>query len=103
MQIYQWFKFNEQKVESHHIKNYNGEIITPLPKKWINNHKHQTCDTTTHYDMIDNAICKTKVITTYKLLWLSVSYLTHQEMNYLRYLQRWFQCHGKLLPKEKLN
>jgi hypothetical protein len=35
------------------------EIIIPLPKKWINDHKHQTCDTTIHYDTVDNAICKT--------------------------------------------
>jgi hypothetical protein len=67
MQIYQWFKFNEQKVESHHNKNYGMEIIAPLPKKWINNHKHQTCDTTTHYDTEDNAICKIGIITTYNL------------------------------------
>jgi hypothetical protein len=27
-QFYQWFKFNKQKVELHHNKNYGREIIT---------------------------------------------------------------------------
>jgi hypothetical protein len=40
MQIYEWFKFNEWKGEMQHNKNYDMEIITPLPKKWISNHKH---------------------------------------------------------------
>jgi hypothetical protein len=40
MQIYEWFKFNEWKGEVQHNKNYDMEIITPLPKKWSNNHRH---------------------------------------------------------------
>jgi hypothetical protein len=40
MQIYEWFKFNERKGEVQHNKNYDGEIITPLPKKCISDHKH---------------------------------------------------------------
>jgi hypothetical protein len=77
MQFYQWFKFKERKVESHHNINYGKEIITPLPKKWINDHNHQISDMTTHYDLANNAICKTRVIPTYKPLWPSVLYLIH--------------------------
>jgi len=73
-QFYQWFKFNKQKVELHHNKNYGGEIITSLPKKWINNHKHQIGDKTTHYDTRDNAICRILgLIPPHKPLWPQIS------------------------------
>lgn len=76
-------------------------MIKPLPEKWINNHKHQTCDTTTHYDTTNNAIWKTWVIPPHKLLCPLVSYLTHKKKNLLWDMQQQFQHHGKLSPKEK--
>jgi hypothetical protein len=82
-QIYECFKFNERKGEAQHNKNYNGEIITTLPKKWIKDHKKQKCDMTTHYDMIVKPIFKTTIIPPNKPLWLLTLYLTHQEKNYL--------------------
>jgi hypothetical protein len=83
MQIYEEFKFNKWKSEAQHNKNDGREIITLLPKKWISDHKHYKGDTTTHYDITIKQISRTWVIPPNKLLWLSVSYLTHQENNYL--------------------
>ncbi len=82
-QFYQQFKLIEQKVELHHNKNYGREIIIPLPKKWINDHKHQIGDMNTQYDTTYNAICKTRVNPPHKPLWPLVLYLTHQENNLL--------------------
>jgi hypothetical protein len=39
MQIYKCFKFNKQKGQAQHNKNYDGEIITPSPKKWNSDHR----------------------------------------------------------------
>jgi hypothetical protein len=58
MQIYERFKLNKRKGEAKHNKNYNGEIITTLPKKWIRDHKHPKSDTTTHYDTTIKPISK---------------------------------------------
>ncbi len=78
-QIYERFKLNEQKGEAEHNKNYNGEIITSLPKKWIRDHEHQKCVTTTHYDMTIKPISRIGIIPPHKPLWLQVLYLIHQE------------------------
>ncbi len=43
-QIYERFKLNKRKGEAKHNKNYDGEIITTLPKNWIRDHKHQKSD-----------------------------------------------------------
>jgi hypothetical protein len=86
-QFYQWFKFNKWKAKLHHNKNYGGEIITPLPKKWINNHKYQIGDMNTQYDTTDNIICRTRVIPPHKPLWPLILYLIHQEKNLLRDMQ----------------
>ncbi len=77
MQIYEHFKLNEQKGEAQHNKNYGGEIITALPKKWIRVHKHLKNDTIIHYDMIVKPISKTWVIPPPKPLWPSFLYLIH--------------------------
>ncbi len=99
-QIYERFKLNEQKGEAKHNKNYDGEIITSLPKKWIRDHEHQKCVTTTHHDMTIKPISRIG-IPPHKPLWLQVLYLIHQEKNFLRNLQQRFRRHGKLLLKEK--
>jgi hypothetical protein len=56
---------------------------------------------TIHYDTTIKPILKLRIIPPNKPLWLLVLYLIHQEKNYLRSLQQWFQRHGKLLSKEK--
>jgi len=56
---YESFKFNECRSEAQHNKNYNGEIITSLPKKWIRDHKQHKSDTTIHYDTIIKPILRT--------------------------------------------
>jgi hypothetical protein len=62
MQIYEHFKFNKRKGEARYNKNYNGEIITIIRKKWIRDHKQQKSDTTTHYDTTIKPISRTRVI-----------------------------------------
>ncbi len=101
MQIYERFKLNKQKGEAQHNKNYGNEIITALPKKWIKVHKHPKNDTTIHYDMIVKPISRTWVIPPFKPSWPPFSYLIHKKKNLLQNLQQQFQCHGKLLLKEK--
>jgi hypothetical protein len=61
-QFYECFKFNEQKGEAQHNKNYDGEIITSLSKKWIKDHKQQKSDTTIHYDTTIKPIFRIGVI-----------------------------------------
>ncbi len=82
-QIYECFKFNERKGEAQHNKNYNGEIITTLPKKWIKDYKQQKCDMTTCYDTTIKPISRTTIIPPNKPLWPPTLYLIHQEKNYL--------------------
>jgi hypothetical protein len=56
---YERFKFNERKSEAQHDNNYNNEIITSLPKKWIRDHKQQKSDMTIHYDTTIKPILRT--------------------------------------------
>ncbi len=97
---YECFKFNECRSKAQHDKNYNNEIITSLPKKWIRDHKQQKSDTTIHYGTTIKPILRTWVIPPNKPLWPLVLYLTHQENNYLWNLQQQLWCYGKLLLKE---
>jgi hypothetical protein len=61
-QFYEHFKLNEWKGEAQHNKNYDNEIITTLPKKWIKNHKEYKSDTTTHHKgrQFESRECSTK-------------------------------------------
>jgi hypothetical protein len=102
MQIYEHFRFNKRKSERQHNKNYDSEIITSLPKKWITDNKRKKSDTCTHYDLIVKSISRIGLISPHKLLWPPVLYLIHQEKNHLRDLQQRFQRHGKLSPKQNI-
>jgi hypothetical protein len=80
-----------------HPKNY-GKLFIVISKKWIRANNEGKNTTIVHYDTIAKQISNMELIIPNKLLWLPSLYLTHQEKNKLKCIQRHFWQFGKLLP-----